>query len=97
MDRIIEAVQDAQGQRTPTQRFVNQFARYYTPTVFVLAIGVTAVPPFFFAAAFLPWLYAALVLLVIACPGALVISTPVTTVSSLAAAARSALACLLPR
>lgn len=86
--RIIRAVQEAQSQRAPIQRFIDNFARYYTPAVVLLAILVAAVPPLFFAQAFQPWLYKALVLLVVACPCALVISTPVTVVSGLAAAAR---------
>lgn len=86
--RIINRVQQAQGQRAPTQRLVDQFARYYIPTVVVLAVMVALVPPLLWHLAFTPWLYKALVLLVIACPCALVISTPVTIVSGLAAAAR---------
>ncbi len=88
LDRIIHSVQEAQGQRAPTQRFVDQFARYYTPSVVVFAVLVATVPPLLFGAAFEPWFYKALVMLVIACPCALVISTPVTVVSGLAAAAR---------
>ena len=86
--RIIHAVEAAQGSRAPTQRFVDQFARWYTPAVFAFAVVVALVPPLFVGAAWLDWIYRALVLLVIACPCALVISTPVTIVSGLAAAAR---------
>lgn len=86
--RIIKAVESAQGARAPTQRFVDQFARIYTPVVFLVAVAVALVPPLLFSANWLDWIYKALVLLVIACPCALVISTPVTIVSGLAAAAR---------
>lgn len=86
--RIIHAVEAAQGTRAPTQRFVDQFARIYTPVVFALALLVAVLPPLLFGGLWLDWVYRALVLLVIACPCALVISTPVTVVSGLAAAAR---------
>ncbi|WP_354683692.1 heavy metal translocating P-type ATPase [Cupriavidus necator] len=86
--RIIHAVEAAQGSRAPTQRFVDQFARIYTPTVFAIALVVAVVPPLLMGGAWVDWIYKALVLLVIACPCALVISTPVTIVSGLAAAAR---------
>nr|WP_311530177.1 heavy metal translocating P-type ATPase [uncultured Ralstonia sp.] len=86
--RIIHAVESAQGSRAPTQRFVDQFARWYTPIVFGVAIAVALVPPLFMGAAWLDWIYRALILLVVACPCALVISTPVSIVSGLAAAAR---------
>jgi len=88
LDRIVRVVQQAQSDQAPTQRFVDQFARYYTPVVVILALLVAIVPVLLFGQAFGPWLYRALVLLVIACPCALVISTPVTVVSGLAAAAR---------
>ena len=86
--RIIHAVEAAQGSRAPTQRFVDQFARWYTPAVFVVALAVAIVPPLVVGGPWLEWVYKALVLLVIACPCALVISTPVSIVSGLAAAAR---------
>ena len=86
--RIIHAVEEAQGVRAPTQRFVDQFAKVYTPVVFAIALAVAILPPLLLGAAWFDWVYKALVLLVIACPCALVISTPVTIVSGLAAAAR---------
>jgi Zn2+/Cd2+-exporting ATPase len=86
--RIARTIREAQSQQAPTERFVDRFARWYTPAVVLLAVGFVAVPTLAFGEPFQPWLYKALVLLVIACPCALVISTPVTIVSGLAAAAK---------
>ncbi len=87
--RIIRRVEEAQASRAPTQRFVDRFAQIYTPIVFMLALAVMLVPPLFWGLPWLEWIYKALVLLVIACPCALVVSTPVTVVSGLAAAAKA--------
>lgn len=89
--RIIHAVEAAQGARAPTQRFVDRFARIYTPAVVAVAVAIAVLPPLLLGGAWFDWVYKALVLLVIACPCALVISTPVTIVSGLAAAARMGL------
>ena len=86
--RIIHLVERAQAQRAPSLTFVDRFARVYTPAVLVLAVLVAVVPPLAFDAAWTTWFYRSLVLLVISCPCALVISTPVSIVSALAAAAR---------
>jgi Zn2+/Cd2+-exporting ATPase len=86
---IIHLVEEAQSKRAPAQQFVDRFARIYTPAVLVLAAGVAFFPPFMFGLPFTDWFYRALVLLVIACPCALVISTPVTLVSALTNAARN--------
>lgn len=84
--QIIRMVGEAQGRRAPSEQWVDRFAQVYTPVVFGAAILVAAVPPLF-GADFGAWFYRALVLLVIGCPCALVISTPVSIVASLAAAA----------
>ncbi|WP_259765412.1 heavy metal translocating P-type ATPase, partial [Pseudomonas protegens] len=86
--RIIHAVEQAQGARAPTQRFVDTFSKIYTPAVFAFALAVALIPPLFMGGVWFDWIYRALVLLVVACPCALVISTPVSIVSGLAAAAR---------
>ena len=86
--RIIHAVEEAQATRAPTQGFVDRFAAIYTPAVFVIAMVVALSGPWLLGWTWLQAIYKALVLLVIACPCALVISTPVTIVSGLAAAAR---------
>lgn len=79
--RIIHAVEEAQGTRAPMQRFVDIFARYYTPAVFIVAILAGIVPPLFMDGPWRESVYTALVILVIGCPCALVISTPVSIVS----------------
>ncbi|UCD59340.1 MAG: cadmium-translocating P-type ATPase [Candidatus Hydrogenedentota bacterium] len=86
--RIIHMVEEAQAQRAPMQNTVDKFAKYYTPTVICMAALVVFVPPLAFGEPFVRWLYRGLVLLVISCPCALVISTPVSIVSGLASAAR---------
>lgn len=94
ISRLVQMVEEAQEKRAPAQRFVDRFARYYTPAVVVLAVLVAVVPPLFFGQPFLStattqgWLYRALALLVVACPCALVISTPVTLISAISNAAR---------
>lgn len=87
--RIIKMVEEAQQQRAPAQRFVDTFAKIYTPAIMVLAILLAIVPPLFLGQPWDVWVYRALVMLVIACPCALVISTPVSVVSGLAAMARA--------
>jgi len=94
IQRIIQMIEQAQSLRAPTQRFIDRFARVYTPLMIVAALLIASIPPLLFEQQFLNspgetgWLYRALALLVIACPCALVISAPVTIVSAITAAAR---------
>ncbi len=86
--RIVHLIEEAQHQRAPVQSFLDRFAGLYTAAVLVIALGIAVVPPLLLGQPFIDWLYRALVMLVIACPCALVISTPVTMVSALTTAAR---------
>ena len=86
--RIIHMVEEAQARRAPSEQWVEKFARYYTPAMMLIAIAIAVVPPLF-TGEWTAWFYQALVILVIACPCALVISTPVSIVAGLTAAARS--------
>jgi Cd2+/Zn2+-exporting ATPase len=89
ISRIVRMVEEAQAQKAPSQRFVDVFARYYTPAVMTLAVLIAVAPPLAGWGSLEVWVYRALVLLVISCPCALVISTPVSIVSAVANAARA--------
>ncbi len=87
--RIIHMVEEAQSRRAPSQQWVDKFAYYYTPAMMILATAIAVVPPLLFSADWSDWIYRGLVILVIACPCALVIATPVSIVSALTASARN--------
>lgn len=89
ISRIIHMVEEAQGQRAPSQQFVDKFAKYYTPAVIVLAALVAAIPPLALGQPFEKWFYEAMAMLLVACPCALVISTPVSIVSAIGNAAKN--------
>ena len=86
--RMMKLIEEAQSQKAPSERFVDRFSKIYTPVVFVLAILVALLPPLLFGQQFDLWFYRALVLLVIACPCALVLATPISVVSGLASLAK---------
>lgn len=92
--RMVRLIEESGRDRAPAQRAIDQFAKWYTPAIVILATGVALIPPLFFNAPFFNtpevsgWLYRALALLVIACPCALVISAPITIISGITAAAR---------
>jgi Zn2+/Cd2+-exporting ATPase len=89
LSRIIHLVQEAQGRRAPSQQFVEKFAVYYTPAMMALSLAIIILPPLLMGGSWTEWFYRGLVILVIACPCALVISTPVSIVSALTSAARN--------
>lgn len=86
--KIIHLVEEAEAQRAPVEKFVDRFAKYYTPSIVAAAVGVATIPTLVFGAPFAEWFSRALALLVIACPCALLISTPVSIISAITSAAR---------
>ncbi len=89
LSRIIRMVEEGRSRRAPAEQWVEKFARVYTPLMMLVALAIVAVPPFFTGGGWAKWFYEGLVVLVIACPCALVISTPVTIVAGLSSAARN--------
>ncbi|MFC2076791.1 heavy metal translocating P-type ATPase, partial [candidate division KSB1 bacterium] len=87
--RIVHMVQEAHSRRAPSEQWVEKFARHYTPVMILLALGIIVLPPLLFGGSWADWFYRGLVILIIGCPCALVISTPVSVVSGLARAARN--------
>jgi len=91
ISRILALVEEAEASKSPTARFIDRFSRYYTPGVLMVSFSIAVVPPFLFAADWMPWIYKGLAILLIGCPCALVLSTPAAITSGIAAGARRGL------
>jgi Cd2+/Zn2+-exporting ATPase len=89
LSKIVELVENAQNQKSPAERFIDRFSRYYTPIVILLAFLVAVIPTYVFGLSMSEWVYKALVILVVSCPCALALSTPVTMISGITSAARN--------